>query len=133
MTKKQLKAHSRTHINIAAFSCDYCNYKSKTNWHLERHMRIHAGSKPYSCPYCQYSATTIGNLRKHMLQSAKHKGLAMYECREKGCGFSADKATDISAHMIQVHKISNNKLMVKSTENDWTDILEGHSIIPAQH
>ena len=57
----------------------------------------------------------------------------MYECTETGCHFVSDTVTQVSQHLTHAHGIINNKLMVKSTQNDWTDILEGHSIIPAQH
>ena len=57
----------------------------------------------------------------------------MYECTETGCYFVSDTVTQVSQHLTHTHGILDNKLMVKSTQNDWTDILKGHSIIPAQH
>lgn len=132
-TRKQLKAHKLSHSGLMPYTCDYCKYKCKTRFHLLRHMRIHSGSRPYTCSYCQYSATTIGNLRTHVLKSGKHPGLAMYECTEVDCTFNTNTSNALSQHLAIEHGKHNSKLMTKSTENDWTEVDEGHSIIPLQH
>jgi len=57
----------------------------------------------------------------------------MYECSTVDCNFVTDTLNSLSQHLSRVHNIHDKKLMTKSTENDWTEIIEGHPIIQAQH
>lgn len=131
-TRKQLRAHTNTHRPLVMYNCDYCDYKCKTKVHLSRHTRIHAGSRPYTCPYCEYSSTTVGNLRKHIMSTKKHEGASMYQCTVSDCLFTSQTTRLLKQHLMQAHSILNEQVSVKSTQNDWIDVLEGHPIIPVQ-
>lgn len=56
----------------------------------------------------------------------------MYECVSENCTFISNTIRGLHDHMKDVHNIINGKMMVKSTENDWTDVMEGHPILPVQ-
>lgn len=56
----------------------------------------------------------------------------MYECTEDGCTYTANSSRKVTEHLSSCHRIHGECVKVKSTENDWTDVMEGHPIIHVQ-
>jgi len=48
------------------FGCEFCPYRSKSNYNLKRHvMAVHEGVT-YPCQYCTYNATQTHHLKSHI-------------------------------------------------------------------
>ncbi|KAH0810320.1 hypothetical protein GEV33_012471 [Tenebrio molitor] len=103
-TKQQLRCHLTVHSETKKYSCSKCSFSTRTVSHLKRHIRLHTGSKPYSCPHCSYKCNSLENLRKHVLQTNKHRGKCIYEC--KFCTdstFQSNFAKEFKAHLVTQH------------------------------
>lgn len=101
-TKQLLKRHEKIHTGEKAYKCEWCDFATRVGSHLLRHRRLHTGAKPFCCPHCAYRCNNLENLRKHVLQTNKHPGKSMYECRFCG-SFATNLATDFRGHLAREH------------------------------
>jgi len=106
-----LKNHEKTHETAKLFSCEYCDYKTNTEFNRRAHVRyMHAEKlgveqKFHQCEQCGYSTKNSKNLKDHM-ESAHSDNLKpdpKYQCHI--CHKQLKQDNSYRKHMANVHGI----------------------------
>ena len=96
--EKQMNTHKRIkHIDVIRFSCDNCDYNSRTKESLEEHLTSH--KKKYKCEECIFDTEIEGKLKEH--QDTKHKKSNSIRCEK--CNFTTELITELDNHMKVSH------------------------------
>ena len=68
--KGSLVLHSRRHLGVKNFKCDYgdCTYSGFTKRELQSHVMCHTGIMPRVCEICGKQCRDSGKLKEHMLR-----------------------------------------------------------------
>ena len=86
-------------MEIKLYSCNRCDYQSRTTRLLKKHIKsIHLGIR-YPCDQCEYKAKLPGHLKTH--KQVQHDEIRYY-CDQ--CKFQAVDKSYLKAHMKSEHE-----------------------------
>ena len=101
-TPHSLSHHIRhRHIDEKPFSCEYCDYKSKTQYNMKRHMTTHTTADNFYCDEdeCGYSCRTVNMLNWHYRK--KHESKCVYCCHM--CDSRFKRGSYLTRHLMKKH------------------------------
>lgn len=95
----RLTAHLTTaHADHRPYSCDQCNYRSKTTYAMRTHMLTHTSSKDFVCPQCKRACKSQISLKRHI---KNHNPDRKYHCSL--CSFCTNDGYEFKRHGVRVH------------------------------
>lgn len=95
----RLGTHLATsHPDHRPYSCDQCNYRSKTTYAMRTHMLTHTDSKDFVCHHCKRACKSQISLKRHV---KNHNPERKYHCSL--CSFSTNDSYEFKRHGTRVH------------------------------
>ncbi|XP_031619231.1 zinc finger protein 91 [Contarinia nasturtii] len=106
LLNRHIKSQHQT--DVIQLLCPHCDFRTKISSHLKRHIRTHTGEKPYQCPHCDYVSNNPENLRKHVINTNKHPGRFLYECKlctetNEDQPFATNNTKEYKCHLVSIH------------------------------
>ena len=105
-TPSSLSNHMRyKHMKDKPFSCEFCNYKGKTQHDVKGHMRIHYEEVELNCTEtgCTFSCRAQSTMKSHFMK--KHRNTEPnYVCHL--CDKRYNRGAYLTKHLIKIHNFS---------------------------
>ena len=106
-SKSQLKRHSKIHLKVRHFQCEYCSFTTDTDWNLHLHLQTH-GDMSDECQICGKKMSSESSLKNH-LKRFHSESEKRYECKTCGKLFLTSK--ELKTHSI-IHEENRPKPFV---------------------
>ncbi|CAG5126104.1 unnamed protein product [Candidula unifasciata] len=89
---------AESHPDHRPYSCDQCNYTSKTTYAMRTHVVTHTSSKDFVCPQCQRACKSQISLKRHI---KNHNPDRKFHCSL--CSFCTNDGYEFKRHGVRVH------------------------------
>eukprot|EP00092_Neocalanus_flemingeri_P017290 GFUD01018700.1.p1 GENE.GFUD01018700.1~~GFUD01018700.1.p1 ORF type:complete len:622 (-),score=135.52 GFUD01018700.1:151-2016(-) len=105
-TPSSLSNHMRyKHVKEKPFSCEFCDYKGKTQHDVKGHMRVHYEEVELNCTEsgCSFSCRAQSTMKLHFMK--KHRNTEPnYVCHL--CDKRYNRGAYLTKHLIKIHNFS---------------------------
>ena len=120
-TKVHLRTHQEAIHECITYSCNQCKYEASNSSNLRRHKyNIHDGIK-YPCNQCDHKSRSYNGLKKH--QKTVHEGVR-YPCDK--CDYKATRTDHLKAHVKAKHEGVKYFCDQCKFQSSWTEDLSRH-------
>lgn len=101
-TKRYLKRHMSCHADLPRHRCPKCSVRFSTKAELEAHVRTHVDGAPFACSQCSRQFNHKGNYKRHLISHLDPQGLHLPKYPCKVCDKRFPNNRTLETHM-RVH------------------------------